>query len=68
MVALDRQERGSGNQSAIRELAESTGITPIAVCTLDDLLGYLDRRPGNEATVAAMKAYRRDYGDTAPIG
>ncbi|MEQ8799775.1 MAG: orotate phosphoribosyltransferase [Salinisphaeraceae bacterium] len=63
VVALDRQERGSGNRSALRELAEDTGIQPIAVCTVDDLLAYLTGHPGQENAVEAIHAYRRTYGD-----
>ncbi|MDT0634426.1 orotate phosphoribosyltransferase [Spectribacter hydrogenoxidans] len=63
VVALDRQERGTGNRSALRELAEDTGIQPIAVCTVDDLLAYLTRHPGQENVVEAIRAYRRTYGD-----
>ncbi|MDN5862342.1 MAG: orotate phosphoribosyltransferase [Salinisphaera sp.] len=62
LVALDRQERGTGQQSAIQELA-AEGIPTVSVCTLADLLGYLQAGDADPKTLAAIEAYRACYGE-----
>jgi orotate phosphoribosyltransferase len=59
-VALDRQERGQGELSAIQEL-EQTGIRVIPIIRMGDIIAYLEARGARER-LAAMKAYRARYG------
>jgi orotate phosphoribosyltransferase len=59
-VALDRQERGQGEQSAIQEL-EAEGLRVIPIIRMADIIGYL-RAAGDAAQLAAMEAYRAQYG------
>lgn len=61
LVALDRQERGQGELSAIQEVGRDYGIPVIAVATLADLIQYL-RDQGNADQLAAMEDYRNTYG------
>jgi len=60
-IALDRQERGSGPQSAVAEVAERHGIPVISIVTLSHLLKYLEGR-GQQAEAAAIREYRVRYG------
>jgi orotate phosphoribosyltransferase len=62
VIALDRQERGSGELSAVQEVERSYGIPVIAVATLADLIGYLGGHPELERNLAAVSRYRHDYG------
>ena len=61
-VALDRQERGSGELSAIQEL-QREGLQTASIVALADLIAYL-RQAGDvdSATVDAMLKYRERYG------
>jgi len=59
-VALDRQERGQGEQSAIQEL-EAGGLRVIPIIRMADIIGYL-QASGDAAQVAALEAYRAEYG------
>ncbi|MFN7086657.1 MAG: orotate phosphoribosyltransferase [Burkholderiales bacterium] len=65
VVSLDRMERGSGPLSAIQEVRQSYGIPVISVATLDDLVGVLEADPAHAADLAAVNAYRRQYGAAA---
>ena len=62
VIALDRQERGSGELSAVQEVERSYGIPVLAVATLADLIGYLAGHPELERNLAAVSRYRHDYG------
>jgi orotate phosphoribosyltransferase len=61
-IALDRQERGLGPQSAAQELSGEFGIPVIAIAGLDDLIEHLERRRAGDIDVAAIRRYRNEYG------
>ena len=44
LVALDRQERGKVNFSAIQEVQKELEITVHALITMKDLMDYLDAK------------------------
>lgn len=62
VIALNRQERGKGARSAIQEVEQDLGIRVISIAALDQLVDYLAAQPGREAQVAAIRAYRAEYG------
>lgn len=66
-VAVDRQERGAASeQSALAELAQQFGLTPISIVTLDDILDFAASDDRIDAEVAPkMAAYRAQYGAVA---
>ena len=59
-VAVDRQERGRGDSSAIREL-EQAGLRVVPIVRLEHILEYLDAS-GRDAERAAILAYLERYG------
>ena len=59
-IALDRQEKGLGERSAIQEL-EQQGLRVISIIKLDHILEYL-RSSGQNQHRAAIEAYRAEYG------
>ena len=59
-IALDRQEKGQGDTSAIQEL-EQSGLEVISIIKLEHILEYLDGS-GAQAQAAAIEAYRERYG------
>jgi orotate phosphoribosyltransferase len=65
LIAFDRKERGRGERSAVQELQEEFGVPVIAIATLDDLLGFLDKKPTLAPQRAAVTAYRERYGASA---
>ena len=61
LVALDRQERGQGELSAIQEVQKELEIPVHALITMKDLMDYLDAK-GEKDALANMQAYREKYG------
>jgi orotate phosphoribosyltransferase len=61
-IALDRQERGQGERSAVQEVKYRYGLEVIAIASLSDLLDYVKDRPVMAATRAAIEGYRARYG------
>jgi orotate phosphoribosyltransferase len=61
LIALDREERGQGERSAVQEVQESLGLPVVSVLRLRDLMAHLESA-GDAATLAAVRAYRERYG------
>ena len=61
VLALDRQERGQGKQSAVQEVETAFGVRCVSIITLSDLIESL-QRSGRADTLAAMREYRSRYG------
>lgn len=61
LIALDRQERGQGEVSALDEVRERYGLAVYAIITLADIVAYLETA-GREQEVAAIAEYRLCYG------
>jgi orotate phosphoribosyltransferase len=62
LIALDRQERGQGDLSAVQEVQRDYGIPVIAVAGLGDLMAYLEHHPEFASHRAAVAHYREQYG------
>jgi orotate phosphoribosyltransferase len=62
VIALDRQERGRGEHSAIQEVEESLGIPVTSIVRLEHLLEYLATQPDRGEDIARIEAYRAQYG------
>ena len=64
-LALDRQERGLGSQSAVQEVSSQFGLRCVSILTLGGLIEAL-AAPGQVALgpvqLAALRAYREQYG------
>ncbi len=61
VVAIDRQERGIGELSAVRQLEQELGAPVHAIVTLDDVVGYLDESGRHAEHLAEMRAYRDEF-------
>ena len=59
-IALDRQEKGQGEISAIQEL-EQQGLQVVSIIKLEHILEYLDGS-GNATQRDAIERYRSRYG------
>ena len=64
VIALDRQERGEGSQSAIQEVESRYGMPVVSIVTLDMVLSYLEQQSNQELQghAAAIRDYRARYG------
>jgi orotate phosphoribosyltransferase len=64
LLALDRQERGSGELSAVQEIEGQHAIPVVAVARLDELLEYADQCPQLVQQRASLIRYRDTHGCT----
>lgn len=62
MVAIDRQEKGQGELSAIEEVERNYGVKVISVVNLDDIVEYLDEQGSFQQELEQIGSYRRQYG------
>ncbi len=62
VIALDRQERGKGERSAIQEVESDYGIPVASIVALEQLVEYLGGKPDSEESLSRIRAYRNEYG------
>lgn len=62
IIALDRQERGKGELSAIQEVEQNFNVPVVSIIQLGNLIAYLENQSGKEAQLEAVRAYRNEYG------
>jgi orotate phosphoribosyltransferase len=66
-LALDRQERGQGELSAVQEVEQVHGLRCVSIVTLADLIEALSASAERRARISddqltALRAYRERYG------
>jgi orotate phosphoribosyltransferase len=66
VLALDRQERGQGELSAVQEVERVLKLPVTSILKLDDLITYLEGT-GNAQQLDALRRYRAEYGTASPI-
>ena len=69
-LALDRQERGQGAQSAVQEVSVQFGLRCVSILTLADLIETFSATSGDAVRIsseqlAALRAYQRAWGTAA---
>jgi orotate phosphoribosyltransferase len=65
-IAVDRQERGAAEKSAVQEVEQAFGLRVINIANLDTLLQYLKSQgDGSRGHYEAIGDYRRRYGVAA---
>lgn len=62
LIALDRQERGQGEISAIQEVERDFGITVASIVSLNQVLDYVAGDSALAQYAEAISAYRDQYG------
>ncbi|MBU2894621.1 orotate phosphoribosyltransferase [Colwellia sp. D2M02] len=66
LIALDRQEKGQGELSAIQEVERDFGTQVVAIVTLADVVTYLEEQVATQPELAAnlvsINKYREDFG------
>jgi len=61
IVAVDRQEKGKGEQSAIQEVEQNFGIQVLSIINLSHLVDYL-KQGNDQALIERIESYRNQYG------
>ena len=62
IVAVDRQERGQGEKSAIEEAKTKFRIKIISIINLDNIISYISVNDNLREHVQAINIYREEYG------
>ena len=60
VIALNRQERGQEQLSAIQEVEQICPV--VSIIQLDDLIHYLAQQPDQKGMLEAIQQYRDQYG------
>ncbi|WP_370280264.1 orotate phosphoribosyltransferase [Pontibacterium sp.] len=62
VIALNRQEKGKGELSAIQEVERDYNMPVISIVSLNDLIEYLEEKGDMADELAAIRKYREEYG------
>ncbi|KPH56880.1 orotate phosphoribosyltransferase [Pseudoalteromonas porphyrae] len=62
LIALDRQEKGKAELSAIQEVERDFGTKVVSIVKLADLISYLESKGTMDEHLESVKAYREQYG------
>lgn len=62
LIALDRQERGNGERSAIQEVEQEFGLPVVSIIQLEQVLDYVSNRPDFSDHASRVAQYRDRYG------
>ena len=62
LIALNRQERGQGELSAIQEVERDFGMPVVSIVSLEQVLEYLAGDAELKQYLPAVQAYRAEYG------
>ena len=62
VIALDRQEKGKGELSAIQEVEQNFKIPVSSIIKLENLIAYLETQSDSKELLAKVQAYRSEYG------
>ena len=62
VIALDRQERGTGERSAVQEVEQDIGVPVAAIARLEHLIEFLEADPSMAHHLPAIRLYRETYG------
>lgn len=62
LIALNRQERGQGQLSAIQEVEQDYGMPVVSIVSLEQVLEFLGQDEQLKRHLPAVQAYREQYG------
>ena len=62
LIALDRQEKGENDKSAVQEVSERIGIPVISIISLTQIIEFLALSENSAKQLEIIKAYRLEYG------
>ena len=61
-IALNRQERGEGESSAVQEVEQRHQMKVISIITLENMIEYLEKIPSMSENLDKIRRYREAYG------
>ena len=65
MVSLNRNEKGKGNKTALKEVSELYGFPTAAIVSMPEVVEYLESKNALDADLKnRIDAYYAEYGAT----
>jgi orotate phosphoribosyltransferase len=65
VVAVDRQERGTGDLSAIQEVERDFGVQVVPIIAFDQIIEYVEQTGRHAEHLDAIRGYREEFGTRA---
>ncbi|WP_031434317.1 orotate phosphoribosyltransferase [Methylomarinum vadi] len=62
LIALDRQEKGQNEKSAVQEVSDNYNIPVLAIISLADIIEFLELDDNSDLQLKIIREYRQHYG------
>ena len=62
LISLNRQEKGSGELSAVQEISDDLNVPVISIVTLDEVIEFIAKDESFQKHLENINAYRQEYG------
>lgn len=62
LIALDRQEKGTNNKSAVQEVSDTFKIPVLSIISLTDIIEFLEQKQSSAEQLQIINNYRINYG------
>ena len=62
LIALDRQEKGQNQLSAVQEVSAQFGIPVVAIISLADIIEFIRHNEPDSEKLNIISGYRQQYG------
>ncbi len=62
VIALDRQEKGQNQMSAVQEVSQQFGIPVLAIISLAEIIEFIEQDPDFIDKLTIISSYRQQYG------
>ena len=62
LIALDRQEKGENDISAIQEVSQRFAMPVVSIIALEHIIEFIAGDKAYQANIAAIKEYQKRYG------
>ncbi len=62
LISLNRQEKGSGELSAVQEISNDLNVPVISIVTLDEVIEFIAKDESFQKHLENINAYRQEYG------
>ncbi|CAI2171725.1 17214_t:CDS:1 [Funneliformis geosporum] len=62
IVAVDRQEKGTGEKSAVQQIEETYSVPVKAIVNLEQIIKYFKEKDGYDEHLSKMEEYKSLYG------
>ncbi|GBB98388.1 hypothetical protein RclHR1_03210009 [Rhizophagus clarus] len=62
LIAVDRQEKGTGHKSAVQQIEDDYSVPVKAIVNLDQIIEYIKEKGGYDEQLLKMEEYKALYG------